>query len=84
MPLTLRQFAEQSQQVLDAATPAAFPKLFCTLRMDLKSLFLGRKHLSTIHGADIFKNIIAALDGAEWEEEGELGRNFRDLIKNNC
>jgi hypothetical protein len=35
---------------------------------------------STSHGADFFDNVVNCINGAEWEEKGELGNNFRKLV----
>lgn len=54
---------------------------FCRLREELHNKFFRGFIFSTTHGADIFKNIIDCLKGAEWKEEGEYGNNFRKAIK---
>lgn len=78
---SLRVFCKQVVAELDALESERWAEVFVERRMDLQRQYLRGLVLSTTHGADVFTNILACLDGAEWEEKGELGNNFRALIR---
>lgn len=78
--MDLKQFCLQSIEKLNKTHINEWAALFVSLRMKLQREYLKGFVLSTSHGIDIFENILACLDGAEWEEKGELGNNFRKFI----
>lgn len=56
-------------------------EIFVARRIQFARLWSGGLIFSTSHGADFFDNVVACLDGKEWDEKGYLGDNFRKLIK---
>lgn len=79
---SLREFCEDALAKLKEAKKEWWAAVFVKLRMDLQAQYLRGLVLSTSHGVNIFENILAGLNGVQWEEKGELGNNFRLLI--NC
>ena len=77
---SLKQFCEESIQVLTGTPAETWAEVFVARRLELQRLYLRGKILSTTHGADIFRNILACLAGEPWEEKGEYGNNFRAVI----
>lgn len=54
---------------------------FVNLRIDFARHWCDGLIFSTIHGTNFFENILACLDGKPWDEKGEYGQNFRELIR---
>lgn len=79
--MSLQIFCERAKEEL--YTSADYATTFVNLRIKLNKLFFNGKIISTLHGIDIFDNILDALSGSKWEEKGELGDNFREIIRNN-
>lgn len=76
----LKKFCEDAIKAISESPNK--PVTFVHHRVELHNLFLKGSCLSTSHGLDVFQNILNCLDGEEWNEDGELGNNFRKLIKN--
>lgn len=81
--MTLKNFCVKVNAELNASVGDDWAKCFIQNRLALQTLYLKGLVLSTAHGADIFDNILNCLNGAEWEEKGEYGNNFRKFIKQN-
>jgi hypothetical protein len=75
--MNLKTFCENSIEELKPFCP----KKFVRLREDLHNRFFKGFIFSTIHGLDIFRNILDTLDEKPWKEEGEYGANFKKAIK---
>lgn len=73
--MNLKEFCQEAESNINSA------ESFIKYRMALHNYYFQGLIFSTSHGTDIFKNVIKCLDGGEWKEEGEYGRNFKEGIK---
>lgn len=73
---------ESKQELIDFCEKAQKAPIgaFCRLREELHNKFFKGLIFSTTHGADIFKNVIDCLNGADRKEDGEYGNNFKKGI----
>jgi hypothetical protein len=79
--MNLKEFSESA--ISDISNSENKAETFVKWRIDLHNKFSRGRCFSTSHGADIFNNILSCLDGGEWKEDGDLGYNFKKLIKDN-
>jgi hypothetical protein len=76
----MKEFAQQVQAELSACPLNRWAEVFVKRRLEFAGRFNNGLIFSTSHGADFFDNVVNCIDGAEWEEKGELGNNFRKLV----
>jgi hypothetical protein len=60
--MTLLEFAQETQKLLDASAPKEFAKLFVSKKSEYFNKFAGGKVMSSSHGIDFFKNVIKFWD----------------------
>lgn len=72
--------AKLAQATLDSTTHEDWAVTFVGLKMEWFRQFANGLVCSTSHGLDYFTNLMDAYDGKlKWNEEGDLGANFRKL-----
>ncbi len=77
----MKKFCLNAVEILKSVTDKEFAIAFIGLRMDFHRKHGHKLIVSTLHGIDLFDNILSCLAGGDWVEEGEYGDNFRKLIK---
>lgn len=86
---SLREFCIDAENQLNAVKPEDYAVLFVRLHELMYRQYVADPDpnkwklglvFSTLHGLDLFKNIIECLDGKRWIESGEYGDNFRKII----
>ncbi len=77
----MRDYARAAIDVLRVLRGESYAVAFVELRMAFHQHYGHGLICSTSHGIDFFENILAGPEA--WDEEGELGDNFRKLFKLN-
>lgn len=77
----MRDTAIACQIALDLMPTKKWAETFVELRMAFFRRFGRGLFASTAHGADYFRNVVEVCEGRlVWEEKGECGNNFREMI----
>jgi hypothetical protein len=75
------EYALESHHLLSRAGTANWAAIFVQRRLEFAGRYGKGRLFSTAHGAEFFENVINCSLGLEqWEEKGELGKNFESLI----
>lgn len=76
------EMARAAAITLDAVPGRIWADVYVELRMIFHRRYGRGLVISTTHGADFFDNVIDCCEGTlAWDEKGELGENFRKMIR---